>query len=229
LETQNKTIHSIRPYRIFTLLDDAPPDRMATVKIPERRDLWLLETFLLIAAVRLTKARKVFEFGTFFGSTALNLALNSAHDAEIYTFDLDSESAASLQQHPTDAFMTSEHFSRAKADFAGSSVEGKIHQILGNSLTFDFSRWRESMDVIFIDGGHDLQTVTADTQNAFQMARKDRLSCIMWHDYQNPDYPELTKYLERLAERDAIFHVEHTNLCIWFNDPGGHVVPHLKS
>jgi hypothetical protein len=32
----------------------------------------------------------------------------------------------------------------------------------------------------------------------------------MWHDYRNPEYPELTHYLDGLATEQNIFHIEDT-------------------
>jgi hypothetical protein len=35
------------------------------------------------------------------------------------------------------------------------------------------------VDFSFIDGGDDLSTVTSDTENAFEMAAVEKLSCII--------------------------------------------------
>ena len=71
---------------------------------------------------------------------------------------------------------------------------------------------------VFIDGGHDFATVKSDTENAFQLVRTDRPSCVLWHDYRNPEYSGLTFYLEELSKETDIFHIEDTMLCAWFND-----------
>ena len=207
----------VRPYVIFHLLDAVPSDRIASVKIPIRRDLSLLETFLLVTAVRLVKARRIFEFGTFFGSTTLNLALNSPADAEIFTLDLSREEAKGLEQDPADAPLTLMHFERTAMEYEGVEGANKIRPLQGNSRTFDFSPWRNSIDLIFIDGGHDYDTVRQDTENAFQMVRKDRPACIFWHDYRNPDCSGNTFYLDELSVSHDLFHVEDTMLCGWLN------------
>lgn len=152
-------MHHIRPFKLFTLIEAPPSERIVSVKLPQRRDLKLLETFLLIAASRVVNALRLFEFGTFLGSTTLNLALNTSSNAEILTFDLDQECAKDAHQHPADVTITQTHLaSESSLDFLATPVSSKIKALTGNSVTFDFSRWKKSVDLIFIDGGHDLVT-----------------------------------------------------------------------
>ena len=216
-------IQTIRPYRIFTALPGALQDRCAMVPIPPRRGyggVSLLEAFLLITSCKLVNAKNLFEFGTFMGSTTLVLALNSADDARISTFDLGS--APSVHQHEADAPLTAMHLASKDAlDFIGTRVEHKITALNGDSLKQDFSAFHNQMDWIFIDGGHDLACVKADTENAFRMIDQTKPACIAWHDYRNPaaDYSELNGYLEDLAKERLIFHIADTMLCFWFSDP----------
>ena len=223
----------IRPYKIFELIEDPPPERTVNLTLPHRRGgggTTLLETALIIAATRIVKARRAFEFGTFYGGNTLSLALNMPGDGEITTLDLDEGVAAKAVQHPADAPLTRKHLlARSTLDFAGSPVAGKIRVLTGDSTTFDFSQWKRSVDFLFIDGGHDLTTVTSDTANARAMACLEKPSCIMWHDYGNRDYPDLTSYLDELSRELEIFHIEDTMLCVWFNDPGASIVPRLSN
>jgi predicted O-methyltransferase YrrM len=210
----NKTsseLTTVRPYQIFGRVEAPASDREVTIKLPQRKDLPLLETALLIAAMKSVSARRIFEIGTYRGATTLNLALNAPDDAEVYTFDLPPDEE--IEQHPEDVPFTREHFAMDKPEFAGSRVEGKIRVIMGNSLTEDLSRFYP-MDFIFIDGGHDEATVTADTVNAFKMVGPG--GCVAWHDYKNPRYPELTAYLESLPQRPVA--VGDTMLAFWFDE-----------
>jgi hypothetical protein len=207
----------VRPYVIFNLLQSPPANRVANVKIPNRRDIKLLETYLLVTAIRVVNAKRIFEFGTFFGSTTLNLALNSPPDAEILTLDLGREDAKGLEQDAADAPLTQMHFDRTTMDYEGMPVCTKIKELTGNSKVFNFSQFRDSIDLVFIDGGHDYETVKSDTQNSFRMLRKDRPACMFWHDYQNPDCSGNTYFLEELSKSHELFHVEDTMLCGWFN------------
>jgi predicted O-methyltransferase YrrM len=206
-------VRAIRPYQIFTTLPDLPAMRKASVKIPERQDLKLLETFLLIAACKIVGARRVFEFGTFLGSTTLNLAMNLPPDGQVFTFDLDAETVP-IEQHPADARLTAQHLQVKTLDFFGSEVEDSITILNGNSLSVDLSDYWQSFDLVFVDGGHDLATIAADTKNAFQMVRPG--GCIAWHDYGNPTYPDVAFFLNGLAAKRELLRVEDTMLCFDF-------------
>lgn len=224
-------MHHIRPYRFFTLFDASIPDRMVQAPLPSRRwsgGISLLETFLLIAAARVVSAKRIFEFGTFLGSTTLNLALNSPEDATVFTLDLDQDSARGLSQDVNDAPLTGMHLSAASnLDFADSTVRHKIETIFGNSRSFDASPWAGSIDLAFIDGGHDVPTASCDTENAFRMARQERPSCLVWHDYGNREYAALTDYLEELSQRVEMFHIEDTMLCVCFQGAHNQFRSHL--
>ena len=225
-------MHDIRPYQLFTLLDSAPTT-IAHVPIPSRPakgGVTLLESFLIIAASRLVSARRLFEFGTFMGGTTLNLALNTPGDAQIFTIDLDPSSVNSLRQHAADVPHTEMHLaSKSKLDFMGNPAQEKITMLSGNSIVFDFSPYQQSMDFVYIDGGHDYDTVAADTKNAFSMIRTATPSCILWHDYKNRDcnYEDLTRYLDELSCERSLFAIGDTMLCVWFNDPEESIVPRL--
>lgn len=231
-EARAEMMHHVRPYKIFGLMESPPAQRTAKVTIPSRRGgggTTLLETMLIITASRVVAAKRIFEFGTFYGSNTLNLALNAPDDAEILTLDLDEKVAGQIEQHPADAPFTEIHLgSRRALDFVGNPVAQKVKTLTGNSITFDFSEWKESVDFLFIDGGHDLRTVKSDTENALAMAAVKKPACIMWHDYSNKDYPELSGYLGELSEMLEIFHVEDTMLCVWFRDPEGMIERRLR-
>ncbi len=216
-------LHHVRPYKLFTLIGSCFSDRMVTLPIPKRRGiggLSLLETFIAVAAARVVGAQQIFEIGTFLGTTTLNLALNIGDNAKILTLDMDEDHAALADQHPADAELTTKHLACQKElDFQDTPVSQKITRLTGDSTKFDFSPWKHSVDLVFVDGGHDLATVKSDTENAFQLVRVDRPSCILWHDYRNPEYSDLTNYLEELSQSWEVFHIEDTMLCVWFNAP----------
>ena len=221
----------IRPYKFFALVDAPPARRIVQMQIPPRRaagGVTLLETCLLLAASQIVNAHRVFEFGTFLGSTTLNLALNIPSDGQVLTLDLDAKFANQALQHPSDSPLTAVHLGAQALDFIGSSVADKITTLTGNSISFDFSRWKDSIDLVFIDGGHDLATVKSDTENALAIVAKDKLSCILWHDYRNLDYADLTDYLDKLSEQMVVFHIEDTRLCVSFNDPRKLIPPRLQ-
>lgn len=207
----------IRPYQFFGLLQS---DQVASLPIPRRRGgggLKLLESFVVIAAAHIVRASRIFEFGTYRGSTTLALALNTSEHCEILTLDLpDMASAEGI--HSADAPLTEEHLSMGALDYENTGLESKVKPLKGNSRVFDVDQWKASMDLVLIDGGHDLATVQVDTVKAFSMARTDKQSCILWHDYGNPEYPELSGMLDSFTN-ERIFHIQDTMLCVWLSQP----------
>jgi len=226
-------MHNVRPYQFFNVLEAPPRQRVVQTTLPSRRGsggLTILEMTVIMAALRVVEARQVFEIGTFLGSTTLNLALNIPDDGKVFTLDLDEQHAGEVRQDVADAPLTGIHLaSKSSLDFIGSPVEHKIKMLTGDSTKFDFSPWHGSVELVFIDGGHDFDTVKSDTENAFRLANKDRLSCVLWHDYRNRDYSGLTYYLDELSRSEPVIHIEDTMLCAWFNEPDEYVLPRILS
>ncbi len=224
-------MHHIRPNKIFTLVNTPPAQRVIQVQLPPCRGgggVTLLETCLLIAANQIISGHRVFEFGTFLGSTTLNLALNIPEGGEVLTLDLDEGCIGEVKQHPADAPLTEARITSRSLDFVGSSVAHRITTLEGNSITYDFSPWKDSIDLVFLDGGHDRTTVKSDTENAFEMVAKNKESCILWHDYRRPEYGDLSTYLDGLSQRMHLFHIDDTALCVWFNDPKNVISARLR-
>ena len=94
--------------------------------------------------------------------------------------------------------------------FVNTPYESRVRRLFGDSNIFDFAPYHDKVNMIYIDGGHDLRTVRSDTQNAFSMLDTGRIGCIAWHDYRNPEYPELTQFLDELSSEHELKHVEET-------------------
>jgi predicted O-methyltransferase YrrM len=216
-------VRPIRPWQLFAALRADVDDRTIQVSVPLHHGaggLTLLETTVLLCAARIVEARRIFEFGTFRGSTTLNFALNVPEDGAVFTFDLDAQSASELEQEAADVPITKLHFDQERLDFERSRHAGKVTQLFGNSRHYDFSPWYGTMDFVFIDGGHDVATAAADSENALKLIRRDKPSAILWHDYRNADYGPLGGYLESLSRKIEMHHIEDTMLCVHFSDPG---------
>ncbi len=213
-------MHHIRPYRFFSLYEAPLAERIVNVPIPNRPGLGgltLLETFLVLSAVRAIAAKRIFEFGTFLGRTTLALASNTPEDAQIFTLDLDDQTMKGLHQIPEEAPITAIHLaSLANLDFSNSEARKKITTLFGDSTTFDFAVWANSIDFVFIDGGHEYATVCSDTENALNLLKPNSPACVMWHDYGNPDCAGLKGYLDKVGEEIEVFHIEGSWLCAHF-------------
>ena len=73
------------------------------------------------------------------------------------------------------------------------------------------------MQFVLIDGGHQLEVVTKDTENAFRLIDPSKPGCIVWHDYLNPHY-QITEYLDGLSAEHRLYHVQETKYVIYFNE-----------
>jgi len=187
----------------------------------------LLDTAILLSLSKLIEPRTYFEFGTFLGIQLLNMAANLP-ECRIYTIDLDEESAKTAIQDENDRPLTIEHLdAKDKLAFVESSFEKRITYLRGDSNAYDFSSLRGQMDMIYIDGGHDERTLKSDTENAFRMLSRDRIGCIIWHDYANDAYPQVKTYLDELSEGRDIFAVEETWLAFFLHN-ASHLVTRLK-
>lgn len=238
-------MYHIRPWKLFDLVPErAAKDRLVTMKIPLRRfpqfadySLRLLELMSLIACIKIVKPKRIFEIGTFCGNSTLHMMLN-APGAEIFTLDADDETLRAADSvvvsgRPDSALegqvsLTELYAWRhgGKREYEAFNGAGRVVQLIGNSLTFDFSPWRNSIDLMLIDGDHSYDGVKSDTGNAFKMLSS--AGCILWHDYRNPDCSGNTHYLDELASSILdLFHIEDSSLCIYFRDAG--IIETLKA
>jgi hypothetical protein len=184
---------------------------MVKIVLPEQRTPVMLDSAVLLALARLIRPRKYFEFGTYLGIETLNMAANLPEESHVYTLDLDDAAFQSLQQDVHDRPLSLEHFAhRDKLAFLNTVYERRITRLLGNSNLFDFSKFAGQIDMVYVDGGHDVRTMTSDTKNAFAMLSEDHATCVVWHDYGNRDYPQVKEYLWELSTTREIFHVEES-------------------
>lgn len=92
-------------------------------------------------------------------------------------------------------------------------------------MTLNGDEYRKQFQFIFIDANHELSYVRRDTENSLRMLANSP-SCIVWHDYKNPDFPELTQYLDDLSEELKIYHIGDTMLAFHLL---GHEVPSKRT
>jgi hypothetical protein len=186
---------------------------MVRIVLPDQLTPMLLETAVLLALAKLVRPRTYFEFGTLLGVETLNMAANLPPETRIYTLDLDEESARTLEQDEHDKPLTKIHMeSQARLAFLGTAYEQRVTRLFGDSKRFDFSPFAGKIDMIYVDGGHDLPTLASDTDNALGMLTSSHAACIAWHDFQNAAYPQVTKYLSERSQSLELFHVEETRL-----------------
>ncbi len=211
----------IRPHKALALFETKTYyDRMVKVVLPDVRSPFALETVVLLAVAKHVQPRVFFEFGTYLGITTLNTAANLPEDTAIYTLDLDDPAFQKASQHPGDKKLSIDRFeSDHQIAFLGTPFERRIKRLYGDSNLFDFSPFQGKVNMAYIDGGHDLRTVRSDTENAFRMLDMKQPGCVAWHDYRNPNYPELTRYLDELSGTRELVHVEETLTVFMLHKP----------
>lgn len=148
---------------------------------------------------KVTKPAKIFEIGTYLGRTTLLFAANSPPNCQVFTLDL-----------PKDQIEPSYYNSIGSA-WIKSPQKVKIKRLIGNSRNFDFKKWRGQCDIIYIDGGHDFETVLSDSKNALSMCKSGGF--IIWDDYWHA-FPAsgVTRCVRQLAKRYQVKHIKGTQL-----------------
>lgn len=146
----------------------------------------------------------IFEIGTFIGYTSLHMALNTPDDTRIHTLDLPPDHRSpSLRTTATDHKLIGRDVGPAL--FEETHVGHKVRRHFGDSATFDYSPWHNSVDLFFVDGAHSYDYVRSDTENALACTRSGGV--IVWHDYGRLEQSGVTRYLHELAVDRQIFAV----------------------
>ena len=158
---------------------------------------------------------RIFEFGTFYGETTRMLAANARNpNVEVFTLDIDSIDG--IEFVGVDEAIAIESLENQPV-----FTDPRITQLKGDSLYFDPTPFKDSVQFIFIDGNHAYEYVKKDTENAFIMLDKTKPACIVWHDYENPDFPDLTEYINGVSEYKSIFHPhrpDHTTIAFYLSN-----------
>jgi predicted O-methyltransferase YrrM len=158
----------------------------------------------------------LFEIGTFDGRTTLNLALGSPPRCIVHTLDLPPGvetkfPLAEGERHMVEKPRPGARYEKHRATYP--AAVDKIRQWLGDSATFDYSPYRGSCSLVFVDGSHDYDYVMSDSRAAMDMARRGGI--VLWHDYGI--WEDVTRALEELAQREghALRHIAGTSLAYW--------------
>ena len=161
-----------------------------------------LPELLTIAAIcRYIKPRRIFEIGTYTGSSTLEMAINTSDDTEILTLDL-------------------EPGEKIGAAFRDTSYSSKIRQLYGNSLTFDYTPYEHSVDFVLVDANHSYECVSSDTEKAFALLRPGGI--IVWDDYRwlevHSECAGVTRFLNEFQSKRPLFSIAGTRFAIYVDN-----------
>ena len=129
----------------------------------------------------LLQPKQVLEIGTYRGGMTYHIARNSPEDCHIWTLDLAREKLTQLVDR---MIGTDVDLAQMDVDFVGEEwrdrcKEGKIEQLWGDSLSFDFAPLGP-FELIYVDGSHARPWVDKDTENAFKLLAPT--GAILWDD-----------------------------------------------
>ena len=167
--------------------------------------------------VKWLQPRRILEIGTYNGLTTLQMALNAPPDCVTYTLDLAPEQAALVHLSKLDDLVAREfrkRFNTATGSYFTGRSDLNVKQLLGNASEFDYSIIDGPLDLIFVDAAHDYLHLRIDTENAFRLLGKNGV--ILWHDYAQVTYPDVTRCLTEYARKYRIWRLRNTNLAVCY-------------
>lgn len=167
-----------------------------------------MEIYCLLGIVAVRASRRIFEFGTYDGTTTAHLS-SSAPDAEIWTLDLPDDQGFLHAQ----AERSGQTPRRTGYRYRDSPHASRIRQLYADSRHYDFSPWANSIDLVVIDGGHSYETVRSDSANALKMLAPNGI--IVWDDY-SPVWPEVVNAVDDFGRANRLepVHAAATGLAV---------------
>ncbi len=169
--------------------------------------------FLAAALCQLWKCRTVFEIGTFHGETAWLIAHDNPN-IEIYTLDLSGIEAAGHTVLELTDRNDYDNWERG-VRFQATPEAARIVQLYEDSATFDYSPYRHSIDLVYIDASHSYSHVRSDTEAALSML--SHCGTIICDDYTH--YAGIYANLNELSPQleGGIVHLLGTRLAMFTN------------
>lgn len=158
----------------------------------------------------------IFEIGTFDGRTSLNISFSVPAECNVFTLDLQPNEAPLFSLAPGERHMVEKQQSGARLEKYTNShpyILEKIHQLYGDSATFDFSPFYNSCSLVFVDGSHAYDYLIKDSATAKKLVKSG--GAIIWHDYGI--WEGVTRGLEELEqkERMGLKNISGTSLVYW--------------
>jgi len=166
-------------------------------------------------------SKKIFEFGTCSGKTTYLMGLNSSDDARIISITLSPDDIADFRKKANDNKVSFRNIINesvyTKFLFTEKEVEKKIKIIFQNSLNLEHNKYKNEMDLIFVDVGHTYSVVKNDSEKSFEMLNSNGI--ILWHDYVpgKRSAEDVVKYINEISKQKKIYKIKNTSLCVFMN------------
>ncbi|MFA5059065.1 MAG: class I SAM-dependent methyltransferase [Candidatus Omnitrophota bacterium] len=170
----------------------------------------------LAAVCRRLSPNKIFEMGTYRGTSTLIMAMNISAQAKIFTLDIAPEARAT-HQHGTGVGGFSDYM--AGDFFLKTPFAPKITQLFGDSRTFNFSSYYGTVDLVFVDADHTYKFVKSDSEHAFKLIRPGGV--IIWDDYiwmaDHAECSGVADYLHQKLSEKKIYRIQGTRLAVYID------------
>jgi len=138
---------------------------------------------VLFSILQSMDARLVVEIGTGWGHVAACMSKATHEDCKVLTVGVTSDLGGSGMPDQK-AQAPDRKGPRAIGQFIDHYGTGyKVTMVIADSRQFDFSPYKGA-DLVFIDGGHDRDTVLSDLQSAHAIVRKG--GYVVFHDFMKP-------------------------------------------
>lgn len=207
----NRSVPQRNVFEVFGTDGAAPSISLAALDSESARNWfqpvpsYVADLVSLCLLCRLLQPKVVFEIGTLRGFTAAQMAMNTPAESVIYTLDLPPRGKPSLTTTPTDDV----HIRMANEGlgycFDNTEAAAKIRPLLGDSATFDFSPFRGSVDLFFIDGAHSYEFVKSDTENALPCCHPG--SVVVWHDFGRAGVNGVSRRVLEIARSRKVYSI----------------------
>ena len=171
----------------------------------ETDELWYLCTI-----ARALQPSCVFEFGTFDGFTTVHLAANTPESCWVITMD---KQAGEYRFRWLRRFT---HSIEVGGRFRRHPLGARITLITADSTAFDFSVYRSSVGLVFIDADHGYEPTKKDTENALMMLKPGGV--IVWHDCFSPG---VSRFLREFSAAHRVARIAGTTLVCYLKDEAG--------
>ncbi len=151
----------------------------------------------LIDVIKEKQPRNIMEIGTSAGRTA-RIMLDNAKKATYYGFDLFDEATEETDKKEMNvkAHVPKEKVREKLEGFNAFLFQGNTKEVLPNFVRSTAPK----MDVVFIDGGHSVETIQNDWENVKQVVRPG--SVVIFDDYFVPEKPGFgcNKIIESISD-----------------------------
>lgn len=233
VRTKKTGIITVKPKVLFSNLETSnstPVPLNLYIPSSEMGSITLLEAASLVSLLAIIKPSKIFEFGTFLGYSTALLTKNSTNDCKVISLDLGEEITldSDIDTYTENELRTNDKKnddylrkvqSRKGTHYLNNLTpdeESRLKLLLGDSkeLDVDELNLEKQIDFIFVDGGHDTETILKDAENAEKMVTTNGL--IVWHDYNSNIHSDVTHYINNYALDNLVIHIENTMLACCF-------------